>query len=406
MLGSWARFDGRTRRQLLLLAAVQVLVIAVWFSVSAVAPAISREWGLSDGEAALLTAAVQVGFVCGAVASTLLNLADRLPANRLLAACALLAAAANVAFLLGAGGLEEGVALRFITGVSLAGVYPVGLKLMTTWVSDGRGLALGILIAALTLGSSVPHLIASVGDIPWRSALAASALCALAGSAAALAWVRTGPLGLPGSPPLHPGYVVRMFRDRRQRLVNLGYFGHMLELYAMWTWLPAFLAASFVAWAPGADVATAASLLSFVAIGLAGATGCVVAGLVADRVGRAEVTVAAMSTSGLCCLLAALLFGARPLLLGAVVCIWGFAVIADSAQFSAALSEVADPRYVGTALTTQLGIGFLLTLVTIEGLPHVVDAGGWRLAIALLGVGPAAGALAMARFGKLMRASD
>jgi MFS family permease len=342
---------------------------------------------------------VQLGFAVGAVGSALLNLADRLRPERLIAMSAALCAAATLATVL-AGGLASAIPLRFITGVGLAGVYPTGMKLTVSWFPGARSLALGVVLAALALGSAVAQLLNAIGALPWRGVLASAAALALLGALIALRLLRVGPHG-GESPPLQPRYVIQMFRDRPQRLINLGYFGHMWELYGLWTWLPAYVAASYAAWSPTAASRTAVSLTAFVVIGVAGAAGCVLGGLVADRHGRARVAMSAMLVSATCSLVSVAVFGATPALLLVVLVVWGAAVIADSAQFSAALTEAADQRYVGTALTAQTAIGFSLSVVTIQALPPLADAIGWRTAVPLLAVGPLLGAAAMHRLATL-----
>jgi MFS family permease len=392
--------DG-AHRQLALIAVVQVLAMATWFSASAVVPAVRLEWDVGAGSATLLTVAVQLGFVTGALTSAALNLADRLPTHRLVAGSALLAAASTAVISLAVDSLAPAVLLRFLTGVALAGVYPPGLKLMTSWFDRGRGLALGVLVGALTLGSALPQLVNSIAALPWRGVLLVAAGCALV--AAAIAWtaVRPGPLARP-APPLAPGYVLTVFRERGPRLANLGYFGHMWELYAVWTWLPAFLAASLAA--RGLDAGrTTVGLVSFSVIGLAGLAGCLVGGLMGDRLGRARVAGWAMRLSAASCVLAAVVFKAHPALVVAVLAVWGFSVIADSGLFSSCVADVVDPRYTGTALTIQTAIGFLLTVVTINAVPYVVDATSWRVATVLLALGPLVGAVAMARLDSLLR---
>lgn len=385
------------RRQLRLVALVQVLVMALWFSASAVVPALREEWGISQASATWLTASVQLGFVVGALASAVLNLADRVRPHVLIGICAVLGASTNLLLALTAHGLGAAIPLRFLTGVALAGVYPVGLKLMASWFEGGRGVALGVLVGALTVGSAMPQLVNALTTLPWPRVLAASSALAVVGAVVAVRWVRLGPYAGP-SPPFRPAYVVEMFRDRRQRLVNIGYLGHMWELYAMWTWLPVFVAASYTAHAAGSDTRLAVGLTAFAAIGVAGAIGCLVGGRLADRVGRAEVTIVAMLASAACCVLSWPLFGASPFALVPLLLVWGAAIVADSAQFSAAMSEVADRAYVGTALTAQTALGFLLTVATIQALPLVADEVGWRATMPLLALGPLVGAAAMAVF--------
>ncbi|MBM2620285.1 MFS transporter [Actinoplanes sp. LDG1-06] len=378
-----------------LIAAVQVLGLAVWFSASAVVPALRESWGISATAAVWLTASVQLGFVAGAVTSTALNLADRLRAHLLMATCAALAAACTAVFALAVDSLTTAIPLRFLTGVFLAGVYPVGMKLTASWAPPARrGLAFGVMIGALTLGSALPHLIRGLSELPWRGVMGAAAGCAVLGALVALTLVREGPQFASGTPARpHPRYALTMFRERGPRLVNLGYFGHMWELYALWTWLPSFL----IAGRSGTDV----SLVAFVSIGIAGVAGCLLGGWAADRYGRSPAAVAALVVSGACCLVSPLFFSAPLVAVVALAVVWGAAVIADSGVFSTSLSEVADKRYVGTALTAQTAIGFALTVVTIQLVPVLAGAVGWRWAFWLLVPGPLVGALAMREFGRL-----
>jgi MFS family permease len=384
-------------RQLGFIAAVQVLVMATWFSASAVVPALRAEWGLGTAGATLLTVSVQLGFVSGALAAAVLNLADRVAAHRLVAMCALVAALATTAVATFAHGLAVAVPLRFVTGVALAGVYPPGLKLMTSWFDRGRGLALGVVVGALTLGSALPQLISAFAALPWRAVLLVAATTALAGALIAARLVRAGPLAAP-APPFQPRYVLTLFGQRAPRLANLGYFGHMWELYAMWTWLPAYLTASTAGTGSPLPVGVAA----FLAIGVAGVVGCLLGGFLGDRVGRARLAALAMATSGTCCVAAAFAFGGPPVVVLVLALVWGAAVIADSGLFSACTSQVVDPRYTGTALTTQTALGFLLTVVTIQVTPLVAEHLGWPAAVALLAVGPAGGAVAMLLLARVM----
>jgi sugar phosphate permease len=223
----------------------------------------------------------------------------------------------------------------------------------------------------------------------------------LAAAGAVLIWsaARDGPDMAPAA-PFQPRYVLRMFHDRPQRLVSFGYFGHMWELYAMYTWVPAYAAASYAAWSAGSGGRGAVELTAFAAIGVAGAIGCVAAGAVADRVGRAPTTIVAMAASGACCLLSAVVYGRQPAIVFVLLMVWGVTIIADSAQFSTALTEVADRDYVGTAVTAQTAIGFLITVASIRLVPALADQVGWRWAFTVLAAGPALGIAAMAAFGR------
>ncbi|MFS8102295.1 MFS transporter [Lentzea alba] len=367
------------------IALVQVLGLAVWFSMSAVVPSLRHEWGISAGAAVWLTASVQLGFVTGAVGATVLNLADRVRPHLLLAISAAAGAGFTLLLALGVDGLWAAIPLRFLTGVALAGVYPVGMKLMASWSETrNRGRALGVLIGALTLGSALPHVF---GRLPWREVLTTAAAIAFVGALVAFFVVRPGPFLTATTAQLNPRYAVQMFRERKPRLVNLGYFGHMWELYALWTWLPTFLIS--------ANAPT--GLAVFLTMGVAGAVGCLIGGWAADRFGRAPAAVGALTVSGACCLLSPLAHQAGTVALIAFCAVWGASVIADSGVFSTSLSEVADPRYVGTALTALTAIGFGLTVVSIQLVPLLAEVVTWRYAFLLLVPGPVIGALAMLR---------
>jgi MFS family permease len=360
--------------------------MGLWFSASAVVPALERQWHISSGGAAWLTIAVQLGFVAGALLSATLNLADRVSVRALISVSIVGAALANGAVAAFAGGVASALPLRFLTGFFLAGVYPPGMKLLASWFRAGRGAAIGVMVGALTLGSGSPHLLNGLGDYSWRAVLGIGSGLALL--AAAVVWLlHDGPYATP-SPPLDRRFIAHAFNERPVRLANFGYFGHMWELYAMWAWLPAYLAATL-----GGHRESA--LWAFGAIGVAGLVGSVVGGFVADRVGRTATTIASMAVSGASALATALVFGQSAALVIALALVWGFAVIADSGQFSTALTELADPRYIGSALTVQTALGFLLTIGSIRLVPELAGAWGWRWAFPVLAIGPALGVLAM-----------
>ena len=380
-------------RTLWLLAVAELLAMGLWFAASAVAPALQAEWGISSGGAAWLTMAVQLGFVTGALLSALFNVPDIWPPRAVIATGALLGAACTAAVPLLGLGFAPTLGLRFATGMALALVYPVGMKIMATWTREDRGLGIGLLVGAITVGTASPHFLRALGGIgDWRAVMLMAAALAVAGGAIALVFCDVGPYRT-APPKFRLGYMGHALTVRPLRLANFGYFGHMWELYAMWTWLPAFLAVTYGA-AGWPDAA--APMVAFAAIGIGG-LGSLLAGHLADRWGRTRTTMLSMAISGGCALTAGAAAAVGPIVVTSLVLVWGFAIVADSAQFSTSVSELAEPEYMGTMLTTQTAIGFLLTLVTIRLVPVAVDAVGWGWAFAGLALGPAAGSWAMWR---------
>ena len=377
--------------------------MALWFSASAVVPTLTLDYGLSGAQAAWLTSSVQAGFVVGTLVSAVLGLADRIDPRRFFMASTLVAAGANAAVLLVEPTSQTVLLLRFLTGACMAGVYPVGMKLAATWAKGDLGLIIGLMVGALTLGSASPHLFNAVGGLDWRLTIAVASAVAVV-AALLINISELGPRHTP-APPYDSRAALKAWTDRPLRLANIGYLGHMWELYAMWAWLGVFLDASFQLRPGGGDAAVWARLATFAAMGLGGAAGCVAGGFLADRWGRTTLTSGAMLLSGACAVAVGFLFGGDPVLLVALCVVWGVAVIADSAQFSASVAELSEPGRIGTMLTMQTCGGFLLTLVTIHLLPPLVDALGWRYAFAALAIGPAIGVVAMLRLRSLPQAA-
>src|ERR1700752_1185399 len=384
---------------LTLLSIAELLGMSLWFSGSAVVPALSAEWNLSPSQISWIAIAVQLGFVAGTLISATLNLPDIISTRHLFAVSAFLGAVLNAIFGLYVHDPSTAIVLRFAMGVCLAGVYPPGMKVMATWFRERRGMALGVLVGALTLGKATPYLVNALGSANWRSNVLFVSVLAAIGGLIVLFFVEDGPYALPPA-KFDVSQIVRVFGNRGVRLASFGYFGHMWELYAMWIWVPVMIRAS-LATPDGAP--RLVEFGSFLVIG-AGAVGCVVAGLIADRVGRTLVTSWAMAISGTCCLVIGLLYGGNPIVLLIVAAIWGASVVADSAQFSSCVTELGDPQYIGTALTLQMCIGFVLTMISIELIPPLVNLVGWRYAFVVLAPGPLFGVLSMLRLRQLPEA--
>lgn len=380
-------------KSIVLIILCQVASMTLWFSASAAIPNLLAHGNITGQQAALLTSAVQLGFVAGTLTSAAFGLPDRLDPRRIFAAAAILGGLANLCLLVSGFDNPWTILLRFVTGVCMAGVYPIGMKLAAGWATKRLGLMIGALVAALTFGSALPNLFNALQPLDWRVTVVTSSVCALV-AAIAVGFVSLGPKH-GASSRFAPADALRLLRRRSIRLVNLGYLGHMWELYAMWAWI-----GPFMDWAErqaGSPMQQARTALMIFVVMASGAIGCLVAGAMADKVGRTAVTISTMTASGLC---AATIGVSASVGIGLVILIaviWGVTVVADSAQFSAAIVELSEPVLVGTMLTVQTCVGFLLTFVAIQLMPVVVTAIGWRYAFMALAIGPALGALAMWR---------
>jgi MFS family permease len=392
-------------RMLAVIGCAELLGMSLWFAATAIAPELSARWQLTPGEAGWLTSAVQLGFVAGTLIAAVLNLADIVPSRTYFAASAVLAAIANAGLLV-AGSFAAALVLRFFTGALLAGVYPPAMKMAATWFRFGRGLAIGVIVGALTVGKALPYLIDALGGAEARTVILTTSAMAL--GAAVLVWVvyREGPHAFPRR-PFSWRLTGEVARSRPVRLVTASYLGHMWELYCFWTWIATFLAASAAAHTAGGGAALSAGevrALAFAVIA-AGGVACVAGGWLADRFGRERLVIGALALSGSCALGIGLTFAQSLWLLLPVALLWGMTVIADSAQFSALVTEEAPPHAVGTALTLQLSLGFLLTTVTIQLVPRIAEQTGWQWAFPVLALGPAFGILAMRSLRRLRRSA-
>ena len=379
------------KRSITLLIVAEIAAMSLWFVSAAILPDMSRETNLSDGVKAAMSAAVQGGFVIGALVSAVLGLADRFDPRHVLALFAVLAAVANALLLVATPGVEF-VVLRGLTGAFLAGVYPVGMKIAVGWSQRSRGLLVGLLVGGLTLGSAAPHLLSFLGGADWRVTVAVASVLSVLGALLVLK-TENGPFHSSQS-KFDAKVLTEAWTNQSIRRAYGGYLGHMWELYAMWAWISVALAVSFTHQMPQAEAQDLAKITTFVVIGL-GAISCPLAGLVADRIGKAELTIVAMAISGLSAILFALTFGGAIWLTIAIAILWGIFIIPDSAQFSALVADHAPAEKAGSLMTFQTALGFTLTTITVQLTPLIVAKIGWPLLMASLALGPAFGIYSM-----------
>ncbi|NND92389.1 MAG: MFS transporter [Granulosicoccus sp.] len=379
-------------RSITLLVLAEVAAMSLWFISSATQADQQGELAVSAFRAALLVSGVPAGFVLGALYVAMYGIADRFDPRRVFATASLSAAAANAVMLLTEPGSTVSILLRIITGFCLAGVYPVGMKIMVGWGKADRGWLVGLLVGGLTLGSASPHLLAWLGGTNWRlTTLVASGLAVIA--AVLVSQTSLGPHHA-AQQRMNPRIIRVAWTDRRLRRAFLGYLGHMWELYALWSWIaPAALASYMMQMSP-ATALEWSKLTAFLAIG-SGALLCPFAGRLADALGKAELTILVMTCSGLSALSAAAVFGGSPLLVAAVFVVWGLSVIPDSAQFSALIADLAPPEMAGSLMALQTGLGFSLTILTVQLTPLVAMKMGWPFLFCLLAAGPLVGILSM-----------
>jgi MFS family permease len=374
--------------------------MSLWFAANAVSAQLAVEFGLNSSQVGWLTTIVQLGFVTGTASVAMLNLADIVPSKVLFAISAFLGAAANLALII-APTFTTVLLARFATGVFLAGVYPPAMKMISTWFVSQRGLAIGSIVGALTIGKATPFFLHAIPSVDVKAVVVIASAFAIAAGLLVSIGYSDGPHAF-APRQFSWGLAGSVMRSRKWRLATSSYLGHMFELYAFWTWIGAFLAASVAAQRiSGVESPAMISILTFLVIAVGG-VGCVWGGLFADRHGREKLVRIALTVSGACCAASAVFFARSAWLVVPFALVWGFFVIADSAQFSALVTESVEPHAVGTALTLQTSFGFLLTMLPMQLVPKFASAFGWRWALFFLALGPIAGIAAIDR----LRARD
>nr|WP_304214333.1 MFS transporter [Fredinandcohnia onubensis] len=379
--------------KLILISLAMLGTMTTWFSMTAVLPTLMDLWGLSSSQVSYITIMVNLGFIIGSLVSAFLNLPDRIEPHILFFWSAILAGVTTILTALLAKSLIVALIIRFFTGVALSGVYGPGMKLVSTWFKGRRGMALGLVVGALTIGSAGPHFFKGIGFSSWELVLLITGICSIL-SGFLMLLVKVGPYPLPTG-NFDPNAIPRAFKNRKVRLANFGYFGHMWELYAMWSWFGIFLSESFRT-SGIFNFSTSASIVTFVVIG-SGFFGAWFGGFFADRIGREKVTLWSLGVSGSITLIIGFFFGSSPWIIAILGIIWGVSIIADSAQFSALITEHSDQRYVGSSLTIQLALGYVFTIIVIFLVPLIESIIGWKYTFIILLPGPIIGFLSMYR---------
>ncbi|MDA2924322.1 MFS transporter [Acidobacteria bacterium AH-259-L09] len=362
-----------------------LLVSSTWFSGTAITPHLIQSWQLTPGEGAWLTISVQLGFICGTFLYAFLNLADIFNARWVFFVSALLGAAFNAAFAFLAQNIGMALAFRALTGITLAGIYPVGMKLVVSWFRSGLGWRLGVMVGALTMGTAFPYLMQVIGsEFDWRNLTGAASVLAIAGGCLVLIALSDGPY-LKARAEFDPSMLWRVFEHLPFRRTAFGYFGHMWELYAFWSMVIFYLGARFQSNNPSQNAWL--SFLVFLTIGI-GSMGCILGGWVSQWIGEREVARFSLLVSGLLCLTSGVIYELDLWLITMLLLLWGFFVVSDSPQFSALATRYCPPEFTGTALTVQNGIGFAITVISIQVTPWMANITGWQWAFTFLAIGP------------------
>ena len=382
--------DRKKRFALILLSLTLIFSMSTMFSAAAIIPQLRSQWDFSPLSSSLIMIAIQLGFVIGAILTSIINLPDIISPRYVILIGAIGAACANTLLII-AGDIETAIFLRLITGIFLAGVYPPTFKLLATWYQKDRAGALGILVAALVIGNGIPHLINGLGGLNWQLVIYATSGLTLLGGLNAAFLIKEGPYPFPKA-VFDPRQIKQIFINREVSLASLGYIGHMWELFAMFTWYALFLSETLAV--NGVNSGSTAALLTFT-IFIAGAAGSWCGGILANRWGKVKTTILFLAISGLCTIGIGFLYDSPPWMIVIAGMVWGFSVVGDSAQFSTIVTERADQSYVGTALTMQLAAGFSITVVTIWLIPLVQSWIGWQWAFMVLAPGPVVGIIAM-----------
>lgn len=387
-------------RSVCFLLLAEVAAMSLWFVSAAILPEMTKLASLSQFQEAALSSGVQAGFVIGALFLAIVGLPDRIDPRIVFAVSAIAAGLVNLALLVVDPASQLAIAARVATGALLAGVYPVGMKIIVGWGVNDRGFLVGALTSALALGSASPHLIALVGGAEWKLTVIVTSVAALISGLLCFG-ISLGPHHAKAS-RFDPSVIPTAWRNRRVRLAYAGYLGHMFEMFAMWAWIGAAAAVSYAVTMSSDEARDLAKLTAFAAVGVSSVT-CVAAGYYADRWGKAEIAIVAMITSGLAAILTGLTFGGPAWITFAIIVVWGLSVAPDSAQFSALVADAAPPDQVGSLLTLQTALGFALTILTVQLTPLVASVVGWPVVLGGLAIGPLFGVVAMQ---KLRRIDD